>query len=92
MRRKMIGLTLLLLVGYVLAGLVMEMPPVGSPDAPAYTRTIPRYLSRSVEDTGAMNIVASIILDYRAYDTLGEATVLFTAALAILAVTGGDEE
>ena len=33
-----------------------------------------------------MNVVASIILDYRAYDTLGEVTVLFTAILGTLTI------
>ena len=39
------------------------------------------YVSQGTNDTGAANIVSSIILDYRAYDTLGEATVLFTAII-----------
>ena len=39
------------------------------------------YLAKGLEQTGATNIVASVILDYRAYDTLGEATVLFTSII-----------
>ncbi len=39
------------------------------------------YIEKGLDDTGAANIVSSIILDYRAYDTLGEATVLFTAII-----------
>jgi multisubunit Na+/H+ antiporter MnhB subunit len=38
------------------------------------------------QETGAANIVASIVLDYRAYDTMGEVTVLFTAILGALTV------
>jgi len=41
------------------------------------------YLAQGVEDTGALNIVTAIYLDYRAYDTLGEATVFFAAALGV---------
>jgi len=37
------------------------------------------YLKKGLADTGAANIIAAIILDYRGYDTLGEATVLFTS-------------
>ena len=35
---------------------------------------------------GARNVVAAITLKFRALDTLGEATVLFTAAVGILAI------
>ncbi len=90
-RRGLLALVLVLLVGYLLATIVTEMPDFGDPEAPAYKNTIPRYLERGVEDTGATNIVTGIILDYRAYDTLGEATVLFTAALAILSLLREEE-
>jgi len=39
------------------------------------------YIEKGLQDTGAANIVAAVILDYRGYDTLGEATVLFTSIL-----------
>ena len=39
------------------------------------------YISDGLQKTGAANIVTSVILDFRAYDTLGEATVLFTAII-----------
>ncbi len=44
------------------------------------------YPADAVSGTGAVNVVASVILDYRAYDTLGEATVLFTAVIAVITV------
>jgi multicomponent Na+:H+ antiporter subunit B len=44
------------------------------------------YLQNAARDTGAPNIVSSIILDYRAYDTLGEITVLFTAILGAITI------
>lgn len=39
------------------------------------------YIERGLQKTGAANLVASVILDFRAYDTLGEATVLFTSII-----------
>lgn len=39
------------------------------------------YISEGMQETGAANLVASVILDFRAYDTLGEATVLFTSII-----------
>jgi len=44
------------------------------------------YLKEGMTKTGAANIVSSIELDYRAYDTLGEATVLFATVIGILAI------
>jgi len=54
------------------------------PDAPAN-----RYLQDGLKETGAANIVTAVLLDYRAYDTLGEATVLFAAIIGALAVLRG---
>jgi len=50
-------------------------------DAPSAT-----YLRDGLADTGAPNIVTAVLLDFRAYDTLGEAVVLFCAVLGALTV------
>ena len=52
--------------------------PVFAEAAQAASQT---YISQGLAKTGAANLVASIILDFRAYDTLGEATVLFTSII-----------
>jgi len=44
------------------------------------------YLREGLMKSGATNLVASVILDYRAFDTLGEATILFTAVIGVLSV------
>jgi multisubunit Na+/H+ antiporter MnhB subunit len=44
------------------------------------------FLASGLRDTGAGNIVTAVILDYRGYDTLGEATVLFTSVLGAMAL------
>ena len=41
------------------------------------------YLANGQTETGANNIVTSIVFDYRGFDTLGEATVLFAAVLGV---------
>ena len=53
------------------------------------------YITHGVEEVGGTNIVTDIVFDYRGYDTLGEATVLFTAiagATALLRPWRRDEE
>ncbi|MBL7198254.1 MAG: DUF4040 domain-containing protein [Candidatus Omnitrophica bacterium] len=59
-----------------------ELPKFGYP----IMRVAKTYLETGIPATGAVNLVASVILDFRAYDTLGEATVLFTAVIGVLAV------
>jgi multisubunit Na+/H+ antiporter MnhB subunit len=44
------------------------------------------YINKGLTQTGAANVVCSIILDYRGYDTLGEAVVLFTSVLGVLTI------
>jgi len=46
------------------------------------------YNRHSPGDTGALDIITAIIFDYRAYDTLIEATVLFTAMIGVLSIIG----
>lgn len=44
------------------------------------------YMANGLAKTGAANLVTAVLLDFRAYDTLGEATILFTAILGTIAV------
>lgn len=44
------------------------------------------YLTNALTATGASNYVAAVLLDFRAYDTLGEATVIFTAIIGAFAI------
>ena len=39
-----------------------------------------------VQHTKSANLVTGVVLDFRAYDTLGEATVLFTAVIGVLTI------
>ena len=60
------------------------LPPFGNPDNPANNEVSRRYIEQGMQETGAVNIVAGMILDYRAFDTLGESNVLFIAACSVL--------
>lgn len=61
-----------------------QLPPFGDPDNPANNEVSQRYIEKGMQETGAVNIVAGMILDYRAFDTLGESNVLFIAAVTVL--------
>jgi len=50
---------------------------------PAYTDMDDYMVENGQVLTGGNNIVTDIVFDFRGFDTLGEATVLFTAVLGI---------
>ena len=76
--KKFIALTLLLIIA---VGIFVSLAEVtfrpSKPEVGGY------YVNKGVKDTGAVNIVTSVVLDYRGLDTLGEVTVLFAAALGL---------
>ncbi|HHH78270.1 MAG TPA: hypothetical protein ENL18_03545 [Thermoplasmatales archaeon] len=43
-------------------------------------------IENTQNETGANNAVTAVVFDYRGYDTLGEATVLFTAIAGVMVV------
>jgi len=67
---------------FFLSPVLKHLPDFGSP----IMRMSGPYLKEGLARTGAANLVASVILDFRAYDTLGEAAVLFTAVIGVVAV------
>lgn len=72
--------TLIVLLLYT----VSTLPSFGSAEHPINNEVSARYIESGLQETGAVNIVTGMILDYRAFDTLGESSVLFTAAMVVL--------
>ncbi len=83
--RRILTIVLLGVIALCLVLTVAEMPSFGDPDNPAQNEIHERYVYEGVEDTGVYNIIASVLVDYRALDTLGEATVIFIAIAAVIA-------
>lgn len=78
-----VPLLLVIVVFGILGSYVFfDLPEFGHP----IFKVSNHYLAEGARETGAANTVASVILDYRAYDTLGEATVLFASVIGVLAV------
>ncbi len=44
------------------------------------------------EDVGAGNLVVGVLMDWRAYDTMGEAIILFTSIFGFHVLLGGDRD
>ena len=62
---------------------VTQLPLFGHPDNPVVNEMSQRYVEKGLEETGAVNMVAGMILDYRAFDTFGESSVLFLAVTCV---------
>jgi multisubunit Na+/H+ antiporter MnhB subunit len=43
-------------------------------------------IENTQNDTGANNAVTSVVFDYRGFDTLGEATILFSAVAGVIMI------
>lgn len=71
---------------------VSYLPPVGNADNPAHNEVVAKYIEDGMQDTGAVNIVTGMILDYRAFDTFGESNVLFIATCTVLILLRNDKK
>ena len=85
------GVFCLFLVAMLLIA-VSYLPSYGHPENPANNEVAKRYIESGLEETGAVNIVTGMILDYRAFDTLGESHVLFIATCTVLILLRKDKK
>ena len=76
----------------VLLTVVSWMPRFGTDSNPAENEVYRRYVESGTSEAGAINTVADMILDYRAFDTLGESNVLFTAACIVMILLQADRD
>jgi multicomponent Na+:H+ antiporter subunit B len=75
------GLLILTIFGLFVALLIAfgDAPPIDAP-LPDVAKI---YADETVAQTSATSVVAAINFDWRAYDTLGESTILLTAASGV---------
>jgi len=79
MRRIAAVLTVLVLGAMFFAAAAL-VHPFGEPPSAMDDYMI----ANSQQETGTNNVVSAVVFDYRGYDTLGEATILFTAVTAVV--------
>ncbi len=81
---KIMSVILCLAIISVLLWTIAALPVTGGADNPANNEVAARYIEKGLQETGAVNIVTGMILDYRAFDTFGESCVLFIASCCVL--------
>jgi multicomponent Na+:H+ antiporter subunit B len=83
-RRPRFPLVVVLVTGAILIYGTLDMPPYGNPENPVHRHVAPHYLEESQHETGVPNVVTSVLASYRGFDTFGETTVVFTAAIGVM--------
>jgi multisubunit Na+/H+ antiporter MnhB subunit len=85
-KRDILGMVFLTIVAVILIFGVLFVHPFGDPDFKS-TPVMDNYIIENTQaQTGADNGVTSVVFDYRGFDTLGEATVLFTAVAGVIMI------
>lgn len=78
--KKTIFVVAAILLGALIVGAVDTVHPFG---APGNTPMDDYFIANALQHRSSENIVTAIVFDYRGFDTIGEAAVLFTALCAI---------
>ncbi len=82
MRKSIAILAWVVLVAFLIVAAV-QMRDFGEPK---YDDMDQHFLDNSQIDDETNNVVAAVLFDYRGIDTLGEATILFSAVSGVIAV------
>jgi len=84
--RNIINVILVIVCALVLLYFFREVTSTLEPLGEHVTRMSSAYIENGAEQTGSANLVTGVVFDFRGYDTLGEATILFTAVIGILTI------
>ena len=82
MKKSIFAIAFTFFIAFMIVAAV-GMRPFGEP---TFSEMDDYFIQNAQAETGANNVVTTVVFDYRGFDTLGEATVLFTAVLGITAL------
>lgn len=83
------------LILFALLSMAVSMPEFGSDTNPTVNEVSEHYVGKAESETGAENVIAGMILNYRGFDTFGESCVLFLAVCCVIQLlwhTGGSAD
>jgi len=81
--KKVAILVAFLFVGAFLLLAATSMRPFGEP---SFAEMDDYFIANTQAEVAVNNAVTAVVFDYRGFDTLGEATVLFAAVVGVLAL------
>lgn len=62
------------------------LPEIGDPGSAPNTHVSDYYIEHAVSECNSPNMVTAVIVDYRAFDTMFETTVMFLAGLSVFLI------
>ncbi|RAP43776.1 MAG: hypothetical protein BZ136_09380, partial [Methanosphaera sp. rholeuAM74] len=65
------------------------LPVIGDPDSAPNSHVSDHYIEHAVEECNSPNMVTAVIVDYRAFDTMFETTVMFLAGVSVVLLLAG---
>lgn len=77
-----IAISVIMVVILVVA--IVTFPEYGSASNPTNNEVVERYVGSAHHETGAENVIAGMILNYRGFDTFGESCVLFLSVCCVM--------
>ena len=88
--RYVVGMIFFILIAVFFIMTALMTHPFGDPNFSADENEVnptsmdDHIIEKTQNETGANNAVTAVVFDYRGFDTLGEATVLFTAVAGVV--------
>ena len=62
------------------------LPVIGDPQSAPNTHVSDYYIEHAIDECNSPNMVTAVIVDYRAFDTMFETTVMFLAGLSVVII------
>ena len=84
--RKII--TILLLTAAIFVPFIAfdVLPDIGDPQSAPNSHVSDYYIENAIDECNSPNMVTAVIVDYRAFDTMFETTVMFLAGLSVVLI------
>ncbi len=78
---------LLLIVAIIVPFIAFDvLPVIGDPESAPNTHVSDYYIEHAIDECNSPNMVTAVIVDYRAFDTMFETTVMFLAGLSVVII------
>jgi len=84
--KNRLALAVVVVTGACLIYAAGDLPDFGEADNPVQVHVAPYYIEQTYADMGIPNMVAAVLAGYRSIDTMGEAFVILTAGLGVVAL------